>query len=311
MPVGLWPRLFSGLFLVTPFTVVLWILYDILMSWNPASVLAVTRVAMRKYKAALDGGVSDSIARARVVLSRLVGLSGPSYRDAVLATNPFGYWRLGEASGTVVHDEMGLHNGIYANGPTLGVPGLLTGDSNTAVTFDGVNQSLAIANGLPDAAPGGTTWAFWCRGGLDSDSQINIVISDGIGNWGGASVGNTLWPLSFSYGADGISGPLTMPVNDGTLHFCVLTISAGGEGFAYVDAVAGVHALGVAPQPGGTLYIARHVVDNIFEWPGTVCELATWGRVLSPVEIDVLNAVGKAAIAGWADWVAAGYPDIS
>ena len=57
------------------------------------------------------------------------------YRAAVLADSPLAYWRLGETSGTVAHDETGNgHDGTYVGGVTLGQPGALTGDANTAVS---------------------------------------------------------------------------------------------------------------------------------------------------------------------------------
>jgi Concanavalin A-like lectin/glucanases superfamily len=61
-----------------------------------------------------------------------------AYRDAVFVKGPVAYWRLGEAPGTGLpaHDETGNgHDGMY-NGPlTLGEPGAIIGDADTAVGF--------------------------------------------------------------------------------------------------------------------------------------------------------------------------------
>ena len=54
------------------------------------------------------------------------------------------YWRLGESSGNVAVDETGNYNGTYVGTPTLGVDGLLVGDADTAVTFDGVNDYVEM-----------------------------------------------------------------------------------------------------------------------------------------------------------------------
>src|SRR5271166_1533419 len=63
-----------------------------------------------------------------------------NYRAAVLAKNPIAYWRLGEAAGPTAVDETGNgHNGTYIGIPTLGQPGAIQGDSNTAVQFTGGN----------------------------------------------------------------------------------------------------------------------------------------------------------------------------
>jgi len=62
-----------------------------------------------------------------------------NYRNTILVDLPIAYWRLGELSGTVVADETTLYNGTYINSPTLGTSGLISGDANTAVYFNGTN----------------------------------------------------------------------------------------------------------------------------------------------------------------------------
>lgn len=58
------------------------------------------------------------------------------YSDAVLADNPYLYWRLGESSGTVAEDESpNNRDGTYVGSPDLGQPGLV-GDGNTSVGFN-------------------------------------------------------------------------------------------------------------------------------------------------------------------------------
>ena len=69
-----------------------------------------------------------------------------AYRTTVLADTPRGYWRLGEASGTVAADETATSNGTYTGGVTLAQPGAITGDANTAARFDGVNDTVRIPN---------------------------------------------------------------------------------------------------------------------------------------------------------------------
>ena len=68
-----------------------------------------------------------------------------AYRDVVLATGGLnGYWRLGDASGTVVADLAGGHPGAVAGGAVLGSPGLLTGDTNTALRLNGTTGSVSL-----------------------------------------------------------------------------------------------------------------------------------------------------------------------
>lgn len=67
---------------------------------------------------------------------------GVTYAQAVLADSPLGYWRLGDAAGaTTAVDSSGnaRHGtpGTTTNAPTFNVAGLLTGDADTAASFDG------------------------------------------------------------------------------------------------------------------------------------------------------------------------------
>jgi YVTN family beta-propeller protein len=66
------------------------------------------------------------------------------YPDGVLGTaGLLAYWRLGEASGTIAHDALGAHNGTYTGGHTLGEPGALIGNSDTAVALNGTSGTVA------------------------------------------------------------------------------------------------------------------------------------------------------------------------
>lgn len=82
-----------------------------------------------------------------IVLDRGGSSGGTTpYSSAVVADGPVGYWRLGEASGTTAADVTGAHPGTYFNAPQLGVTGLLTGETNSAVRLDGLNDYVRVAN---------------------------------------------------------------------------------------------------------------------------------------------------------------------
>jgi hypothetical protein len=63
------------------------------------------------------------------------GCLANDYVSSVLADQPLAYWRLDEDGGTTAHDSTHNFDGIYRNGVTLGVAGILPGD--TAALFDG------------------------------------------------------------------------------------------------------------------------------------------------------------------------------
>ena len=94
------------------------------------------------------------------------GSSSGTYRDEVLTDAPLGYWRLGESSGTTAADASGnARPGAYVNTPTLGSPGLLTGEANTSVTFDGITEHVSI--------PEAPVWNL--TGDLTIEALINVT----------------------------------------------------------------------------------------------------------------------------------------
>ncbi len=86
------------------------------------------------------------------------------YRGTVLADNPVSYWRLGEANGTTAADERAANPGTYANNPTLGAAGLLTTDTaNKAVSFDGTNDNVKVANSASLNLTGSFSLEAWIK----------------------------------------------------------------------------------------------------------------------------------------------------
>lgn len=82
------------------------------------------------------------------------------YPDAVKADSPLRYYRLDEASGTVAYDASGSAlNGTYtATGVTYGTTGLLTGDTDTAVTLNGTTGYITVpTTSLPS---GNAPWSI-------------------------------------------------------------------------------------------------------------------------------------------------------
>jgi hypothetical protein len=79
------------------------------------------------------------------------------YRATVLASpGLLGYWRLGEAAGTVVADQTGHVAGSYTGGVALGARGALGADSDTAALFDGTDDALEVGDASLALAGTGT-----------------------------------------------------------------------------------------------------------------------------------------------------------
>lgn len=87
-----------------------------------------------------------------------------TYKNAVLADTPKGYWRLGETSGTSAADTSGANNnGTYTGSPTLGVGGVIAGDTNTAATFVGTTQYVAATPSNPSSMSAPYTVEAWVK----------------------------------------------------------------------------------------------------------------------------------------------------
>jgi len=83
------------------------------------------------------------------MLAVTAGSAAASYSSVVLGDGPVGYWRFGgpPASTTMTDASPSGNTGAYLNGVTLGVPGALSNDPDTASSFDGFNDSGRV----PDA----------------------------------------------------------------------------------------------------------------------------------------------------------------
>lgn len=94
-----------------------------------------------------------------------------SYAQVVLAKNPVGYWRLGEAQGAIAFDSSGKGvDGTYNGSPSLGQPGAIANDPDTAVGCNGPDSGDFIAIPDPDdesfsqaTSGAGLTVEVWMR----------------------------------------------------------------------------------------------------------------------------------------------------
>src|SRR5690242_7728979 len=83
-----------------------------------------------------------------------------TYRDAVLADSPAGYWRLGDSS-SVAKDETGQADGTYVGTCEHGVAGALAGDADTATRFDGSTCQVQLSNHYTYAGTSAFTIELW------------------------------------------------------------------------------------------------------------------------------------------------------
>jgi hypothetical protein len=222
---------------------------------------------------------------------------GPSaYRSAVMADGPAGYWRLGEASGTVAADQLSKHDGTYAYGPTLGQPGALFNDSATSVGFDGTSQYVQAPT---DGSLNTSTFSFevWAR--PTGGAGYRGVITDRYWPAGGATGWNLYlgtsgaWEFWINSGA----GMVSIPGGTSTLnawHHIVGTFD-GTNARLYVNGVAVASAAlssGYQPNTRGSVEIGQAEPGSGYYFPGQIQDAAVYTTVLSPTQVQRHYSVG-------------------
>ncbi|HEX8742259.1 MAG TPA: LamG domain-containing protein [Thermoleophilaceae bacterium] len=92
------------------------------------------------------------------------GLGGPATYDGIVTGNDLtvSYWRLGEEGGTTAIDSKGNNDGTYVGGVTLGQPGALAGNADTAVALDGVDGRVTTSFN-PFATGVARTFEGWAK----------------------------------------------------------------------------------------------------------------------------------------------------
>jgi hypothetical protein len=238
----------------------------------------------------------------------------PAYSARVIADGAAAYWRLGETSGTVADDAVGLVDGTYNGSPTLGVPGLVAG-SNTAVEFDGVDDRVRMPDSLVTNLSNrrAQTVEVWFRA---DDVNGRRVLYD----QGGTSRGLSMyirsgrayvggWNTINDPSADTpwASGPafVSAPVQAGTRYHLVLVYDADGnrlEGFlngVSMGTRSGVGQLYAASADGGigAMIEGTRMDDGAFSgdgfhFDGAIDEVATYNTVLTAATIASHHLAG-------------------
>jgi hypothetical protein len=86
-----------------------------------------------------------------------------TYAQMILAESPLAYWRLGD-TGLIARSEVGSNlSGAYSGAVTVGVPGAIVGDPDTAAHFGGSGGSIAMPDILAFDGRSPFTFELWAR----------------------------------------------------------------------------------------------------------------------------------------------------
>ncbi len=208
------------------------------------------------------------------------------YSACILADAPVVYYRLGELSGTAAVDQMGVQDGLYnLAGITQAVAGPLLGDTDKAITLDGANGYITIADNAALDIGGGSAvsievWLSTTSAG--STVKYIYAASSGIGGFG-LSVGaiGLLRGLALYWDGQALNagGPR---VDDGLWHH-VVAVASGALVTIYKDGLPyGPYATSGSP---GTTYSGSRIIgaatNLTVPWPGNLDEFALYNYALS------------------------------
>lgn len=186
-------------------------------------------------------------------------------------------WRLDELSGTEAADATGVAPGAYVNEPTLAAEGLVD-DLGTAVSFDGVDDHVAIAPTTQlDDLRNGITLETWIRAKVFRGSMIQRNNSFELRPQGEGSVAFKLW-------VEGTLRTLATPLETlsfGDVHQLVGTYD-GVTMEIYVDGAlvaSRVQPGWISHEEGTPIYIGRNIrMDTYFK--GIIDNAAIYSEAL-------------------------------
>jgi hypothetical protein len=225
---------------------------------------------------------------------RATAAVGSSYSAAVLADSPVGYWRLGEGSGITAADASGNgRNGTYTNGVTLGSAGALAGDTDTAATFDGSDDYVALPLDAAFNITGDLTIEAWILPASISASAATGHIFGGYQNGGSfpgyaLAIGNTVpfQALSFWDGTAWRAATTLLTAN--TWYHVAVSVSGTTATFYVNGALDSAPACAARGSwSGGRAIGARSDGSGgaTTNWPGRLDEVAIYNTALSAARI--------------------------
>jgi len=195
--------------------------------------------------------------------------TGSQYRSGVLNADPYAYWRLGEASGTVAADQGAGQADATYQGVGYAKPGALAGSTDTAVEFTTGSALKLPANTVPHLGDQISVEAWF------KTSQSGVLMAASTQDTSGIPWGPMLY-----VGTDGklrgslaaVAAPITSTsvVNDNTWHHVVLSVS-GQNQTLFLDGA-----------PVGTLSAAVTAWRNIATVGNGVADPATSPAVPTP-----------------------------
>jgi trimeric autotransporter adhesin len=227
-----------------------------------------------------------------------------TYGSTIYDASPNLYWRLDETSGTVAHDiTPNGNNGAYNGGVTFGTAGAITGTTDTAVTLNGSNATVATTAAVP--GPSVYSEELWFKTTTTTGGRIIGFSNATTGN--SSDYDRQVYMLNNGKLTFGTYTSVTNTIsstasyNDGKWHQLVATQASDGMNL-YVDgALVASNTVTGAQSYNGYWRVGG---DNLAGWPnqptsgyfaGSVDEVAIYPNELSAAQVSDHFAKGNGA----------------
>ncbi|MGY1809659.1 PKD domain-containing protein [Blastococcus sp. SYSU D00669] len=277
------------------------------MSFTDTGVAGSTHRYVVTASDAFGNTVSSAEVSVDVVGAATAG-SAQTYGEQVRADGATSHWRLGETSGSTAAASVGSAPLTVGGGVTKGVSGALTGDANTAFSFNGT-ATATLSTQTAAAAPtvfteeawfqttstkGGRIMGYGNRSSGTSTSSDRQVYLD---NRGRVNFGISTRVLFFTMQTTVTS---TASFNDGTWHHVAASVGANGMAL-YVDGELVGSRTGVTAGQPFTGYLrvgSDDAMGGSDTFTGRIDEVAVYGTALSAAQVrahHTLGVVGKPA----------------
>ena len=231
---------------------------------------------------------SDSAGHTGLSSPATFTLDSPAYRREVLADNPRAFYRLGEASGTVLTDETGTNPGTYVNGVALGQSGALATTTNTAALFDGVNDYATVPDSNSLDLPTAATLEAWVK---RSTSGVWQVVASKPGNGQSKFENYAIWINTtnnlVAFFGDGVNFVrVNGPVIDTNWHYVAATYD-NATARIYVDGALFASATSTVQMATNALPLnIGRTSSNTNFFGGMLDDVAIYGTALSAGRIQ-------------------------
>src|SRR5690606_28297105 len=115
--------------------------------WNPYTMAftdtGLARGATHRCRVAVTDPVGNIANSPWTDVTVATSGTNSDYVEAVYTSEPTNYWRMGESSGSTISDTVGFNPLNTFAGATLGAPGAIVGDDDTAARFSGASGGMA------------------------------------------------------------------------------------------------------------------------------------------------------------------------